>query len=213
MPPLKERWGLGKRGSRSERTYTPGVNLEVFLGVPQPFLLLRLSHHEEGVPDGGELVQLCSQAVTVCHDLTPESIVRHAAVQPESAERMMSPRRTQLARSPPRTSRINCPRGIVKEVRVPPGPSGSGGHCQVNTCWYFLFSTCDVPHYVRGTFNLFLSSRIVLYLNTDHLDLYVSLLVIPFRVGDVGRRYLQKMYLLLTIFNYKIPLDFSNFIL
>lgn len=76
----------------SKGNYTPGVSLEALLGVSQPFLFLWLPHHEKGVPDGREVFQQGSQAIAVCHDLTPKSIVRHTTVEPEMSGEMISRR-------------------------------------------------------------------------------------------------------------------------
>ena len=65
----------------SKGNHAPGVSLEAFLGVPQSLLFLWFSHHEEGIPDSREVFQQGSQAIAICHDLTPKGVVRHVAVE------------------------------------------------------------------------------------------------------------------------------------
>lgn len=84
--------GVGGLVKSFKGNYTPGVSIEALLGVSQPFLFLWLPHHEKGVPDGREIFQQGSQAIAVCHDLTPKSIVRHTIVEPEKPEEMISRR-------------------------------------------------------------------------------------------------------------------------
>ena len=81
-------WGGGITSSKENSA--PGVSLEALLGVPRPLLFLWLSHHEKGISDGREIVQQGSQAVAVRHDLPPNSIVRHVAVESKKSEEEMT---------------------------------------------------------------------------------------------------------------------------
>ena len=77
-----------------------------------------LSHHEKGIPDGRAAIQQGSQAVAVRHDLTPKSIVRHVAVEPEKSEEMMSRGESKLFHLLQNFQDL-CPGRLFKENRGP----------------------------------------------------------------------------------------------
>lgn len=79
-----------------------------------------------------------------------------------------------------------------------------------------LFKRSSSLHF-RCFFLCVLPNKIVAYRKTNHpihcLDFYIILLFIELRVREISRCSSHILYLLLTIFNYNISLDFLNFIL
>lgn len=144
---------LGVKSSKG--IYTPGVSLEALLGVSQPFLFSRLPHNEKGVPDSREIFQQGSQAIAVCHDLTPKSIVRHTAVQSEKSEEMISRRWTKVFVSfPERSTSLKDLSKRIEDLIQKKVLSGSGCYCLKTEAWtsskHLLAFASDALLCVRG---------------------------------------------------------------